>query len=196
MRNQTMIVDLRDRPLSSTAESNDDVQVRTATRSDIPEIGRLYFTAYEPGLVGETVEEAIADIEASRNGDYGEFWEEGSVVAELDGKIVGVLLTVKQVPWDQTPDGPFIIELFVDSDVRGRGIARRLMERGLDSMASQSAKSVGLRVLADNTRAQSFYRSVGFTDWGANLEAHQITAHIDRHSPAMDCRILSPRRSA
>lgn len=160
-----MIVDLLDRPLSSSAESNDDVQVRTPTRSDIPEIGQLYFTAYEPGLVGETAEEAIADIEASWNSVYGEFWEEGSVVAELDGKIVGALLTVKQAPWDQTPDGPFIIELFVDSDVRGRGIARRLMERGLDSMASQGARSVGLRVLADSPRAQSFYRSVGFTDW-------------------------------
>jgi N-alpha-acetyltransferase 10/11 len=165
MRNQTMVIDLRDRLPSSTPESKDEVQMRTPTQSDIPEIGRLYFTAYEPGLVGETVEEAIADIEASWNGDYGEFWEEGSVVAELGGKIVGALLTVKQAPWDQTPDGPFIIELFVDSDMRGRGIARRLMERGLDSMASQSAKSVGLRVIADNTRAQSFYRSVGFTNW-------------------------------
>lgn len=160
-----MVVDLGDRTPNSTADSNTDVELRTPARSDIQGIGRLYFVAYEPGLVGETVEEAIADIEASWNGDYGEFWEEGSVIAEKDGRIVGALLTVKQAPWDQTPDGTFIIELFVDSELRGRGIARRLMERGLDAMANQGARSVGLRVLADNTRAQNFYRSVGFVDW-------------------------------
>jgi len=75
-----MVVDLRDRAPSSTAVSDNDVHVRTPSRSDIRGIGQLYFTAYEPGLVGESVEEAIADIEASWNGDYGEFWEEGSVV--------------------------------------------------------------------------------------------------------------------
>ncbi|MFP3883749.1 MAG: GNAT family N-acetyltransferase [Actinomycetota bacterium] len=165
MRNQTMVVDLRDRAPSSTAASDNGVHVRTPSRSDIRGIGQLYFTAYEPGLVGESVEEAIADIEASWNGDYGEFWKEGSVVAEQEGRIVGALLTVRQAPWDQTPDGPFIIELFVDSDLRGRGIARWMMERGLDAMARQGAKSVGLRVRADNSQAQNFYRSVGFVDW-------------------------------
>lgn len=39
------------------------------------------------------------------------------------------------------------------------------MERGLDAMASQGAKSVGLQVLGDNSRAQSFYQSIGFVDW-------------------------------
>lgn len=165
MRKRTMTVDLRDRPALSTVNSDDDVRVRTPTRSDIPEIGQLYFNAYEPRVTGENVEEAIADIEASWNGDYGEFWEEGSLIAELDGKIVGALLTVRHAPWDQTPGGPFIIELFVDSGLRGRGIARRLMERGLDTMRSQGATSAGLEVLADNTRAQNLYRSIGFTDW-------------------------------
>ncbi|MFP3882596.1 MAG: N-acetyltransferase family protein [Actinomycetota bacterium] len=163
--NQTMIVDLRDRSPSSTTQSDDDVQLRAPTRSDIPGIGQLYFDSYESGLSGESVEEATTDIEASWDGDYGEFWEEGSVVAELNGKIVGALLTVKQAPWEQTPSGPFIIELFVGSDLRGRGIARRLMERGLDTMRSQGAMSVGLRVLTGNTRAQNFYRSLGFSDW-------------------------------
>ncbi|MGF1617947.1 MAG: GNAT family N-acetyltransferase [Acidimicrobiia bacterium] len=160
-----MVVDLRDRSLDSITKSDNDIELRTPARSDVQGIGRLYFAAYEPGLVGQTVEEAVADIEASWNGDYGEFWEEGSVVAEQDARIVGALLTVKQAPWDQTPDGPFIIELFVDSDLRGTGIARQLMERALDAMVREGAQSVGLRVLADNTRAQNFYRSVGFVDW-------------------------------
>jgi GNAT superfamily N-acetyltransferase len=57
--------------------------------------------------------------------DYGEFWEEGSVVAEQDGRIVGA---PQATPCDRTPHGPFIIELFVDFDLRGRGIARSLVE--------------------------------------------------------------------
>lgn len=93
-----MVVDLRDRPPSSAPESENELQVRTPSRSDIRGIGHLYFTAYEPGLVGETTDEATADIETSWNGDYGELWEQGSVVAEQDGRIVGALLTVKQAP--------------------------------------------------------------------------------------------------
>lgn len=165
MRNLTMIIDLRSRPTSSAIESEENVAVRTPSRSDIPQIGQLYFEAYDPGLTGENVEEAVADIEASWNSEYGEFWEEASVVAELNGKIVGALLAVKQAPWELTPDGPFIIELFVDSEVRGRGVARQLMERGLHAMKVQGASSASLRVLADNTRAQNFYRSLGFTEW-------------------------------
>lgn len=34
-------------------------------------MGRLYFHAYEPGIGGETAEEATADIAASWDGEYG-----------------------------------------------------------------------------------------------------------------------------
>lgn len=160
-----MTADLSTRESVEASASGTALVIREPTPSDIPEIGAVYFTAYEEGLAGENIEEATADIAASYDGEYGEFWMEGSAVAEVDGEIVGVLLAVRQAPWDQTPRGPFIIELFVGPDYRGRGVASRLLDHCLDTMASLGAESVGLRVLADNQQAQSLYAWAGFVEW-------------------------------
>src|SRR5690606_14521286 len=81
----------------------DGVEVRSPARSDIPLLGALYFSAYEPGVAGADVAEATADIEASFDGDYGELWPEASAVAIRHDQIVGAVLTVKEAPWDDTP---------------------------------------------------------------------------------------------
>lgn len=143
----------------------DGVEVRSPARSDIPLLGALYFSAYEPGVAGADVAEATADIEASFDGDYGELWPEASAVAIRHDQIVGAVLTVKEAPWDDTPKGPFIIELFVDREHRRQGIARLLISRCLDALHRAGAASVGLRVVSDNEPALRLYRSMGFATW-------------------------------
>ena len=143
----------------------DGVEVRSPARSDIPLVGALYFSAYEPGVAGADVAEATADIEASFDGDYGELWPEASAVAIRHDQIVGAVLTVKEAPWDDTPKGPFIIELFVDREHRRQGIARLLIGRCLDALHRAGAASVGLRVVSDNEPALRLYRSMGFATW-------------------------------
>lgn len=142
-----------------------DVHIRKTSRADIPALGRLYFTAYEPGVAGESIEEATADIVASWDGTYGELWEDVSVVSVREDAIVGALLTVKQAPWELTPAGPFIIELFTDPGWRRQGIARALLDHSLDRILAHGASTVALRVLADNTAALQLYASVGFSAW-------------------------------
>lgn len=141
------------------------VEVRAPARSDIPLLGALYFSAYEPGIAGADVAEATADIEASFDGDYGELWPEASAVAIRHDQIVGAVLTVKEAPWDDTPKGPFIIELFVDREHRRRGIGRLLIRRCLGALRQAGAASVGLRVVSDNEPALRLYRSMGFATW-------------------------------
>lgn len=165
VRNLTLILDLARWPGPAGGPDGAGPMLRSPDRTDVEEIGRLYFRAYPPGLVGDSVVEAVADIEASWDGVYGELWEEASVVAESDGRIVGVLLTVRHAPWPDTPPGPFIIELFVDPEMRGRSVARRVLEHGLSRLVAAGATSVALRVLADNEPALGLYRSVGFVDW-------------------------------
>jgi len=111
------------------------VRIRDSERADSKEIGRLYFDPYGPGLVGN-LDKATADIAASFDGEYGELWLKASPVALIDGDIVDVLMTVVETPWERTPEGPFIIELFIDSAFRSMGIARCLMEHALDIMES------------------------------------------------------------
>ena len=38
---------------------------RTVQESDLPRLGELYFTAYDAGVAGDSIEAALADMQAS-----------------------------------------------------------------------------------------------------------------------------------
>lgn len=57
----------------------------------------------------------------------------------------------------------YIDELFVERDLRGRGIARRAMERVLDEARALDVRAVHLEVDATNERALRLYASLGFS---------------------------------
>ncbi len=50
-------------------------------------LGRLYFESYEPGMACETLEEAIDDIDATFNGDYGVTVKPASLSDEGEGHV-------------------------------------------------------------------------------------------------------------
>lgn len=135
-----------------------------AERSDIAELGRLYFAAYEPGVACATVEEAIADIRASFDGAYGPLWRDASPVAVGEDGPVSAVLTVHRAPWDDVPDCPFIIETFTARGHRRRGLARGLLTEVLAEVSSSDDDAVALRVDAENTAAAALYRSLGFRE--------------------------------
>lgn len=139
--------------------------VRPCRRSDTEALGRLYFDAYEPGMACATVEEAVADIRASFEGEYGPLWPAASPVLHHQSNLVAAVLTVRRAPWDDTPDCPFIIELFTAPAFRRRGLARELVNRCLAAAAHEAEPAVALRVGADNAAARTLYESLGFRVW-------------------------------
>ena len=56
--------------------------------------------------------------------------------------------------------------VFVRPEYRRTGIARRLMERAIDRARASGVEQVHLAVGACNPRAQTLYRSLGFTVYG------------------------------
>jgi ribosomal protein S18 acetylase RimI-like enzyme len=136
------------------------VLLRSPSPGDIQVLGRLYFEAYEPGRAAATLEEAVEDIELSFEGHYGELDLELSRLAWAGDQLVGASLVVSRAPWPDTPECPFIIELFTASTHRRRGIARLLL-------AACAGITVALRVEDNNTPAQTLYESVGFTRFTA-----------------------------
>ena len=76
---------------------------------------------------------------------------ETTLVAELDGKIVGFGC------WDPKGEIP---ALYVLRDAQGYGIGRRLLETMLERLAD--CKQVRLEVLEGNDRAIGFYEHMGF----------------------------------
>ncbi len=142
------------------------VLVRPVAPSDVEAIGRLYFAAYPRGVPGDSLDEAVSDITASFAGEYGQPWPDACLVAGITGgDIVGCVLTVSRAPWSDTPDCPFVIELFTAGEQRRRGIARALMRHVLAAAAAAGASAVALRVAVDNPAARALYDGLGFVPW-------------------------------
>jgi ribosomal protein S18 acetylase RimI-like enzyme len=66
-------------------------------------------------------------------------------------------VVVDRAPWPNTPDCPFIIELFTAPAVRRQGLAKTLLTTCL-----QHPTAFALQVATDNTPAVDFYESLSF----------------------------------
>jgi GNAT superfamily N-acetyltransferase len=139
--------------------------IRSSTPLDAVALGRLYYEAYDPGLACESVEEAIADIRATFQGAYGVLWLAASSVIEHDRELVAAMLVVHRAPWEDTPDCPFVIELFTARSCRRQGLARALLSRCLMLVGATERPHLALRVDATNKAAIQLYESLGFRQW-------------------------------
>lgn len=138
------------------------VVLRPPAVEDAVALGKLYFEAYDAGVAAATEREALEDIELTFAGEYGVLAPSLSRLAWDGDRLVGALLVVERAPWPDTPDCPFVIELFTAPEHRRRGLARALLAGVL---AVTDRREVALRVSADNGPALALYRDLGFRDW-------------------------------
>ncbi len=83
-------------------------------------------------------------------------------VWEADGRIVGNV-TLFPADFPASPGRPIVVaNVAVAPDYRRRGIARRLMEAGLDAIRAGGGTAAILQVDADNDSARALYRELGF----------------------------------
>lgn len=161
MSQLTLIADVADIALPGIALPERYV-LRPPAAADISALGRLYFAAYGPGEACDTHEEAVADMSAAFDGDYGELWVEASPVIELEGAIVAAIQVVRRAPWPDVPDCPFIIELFVDRPHRREGLASRLVSEAAQTVRERGEAALALRVMEANAPARALYAALGF----------------------------------
>jgi ribosomal protein S18 acetylase RimI-like enzyme len=132
-----------------------DIELRAPVREDTLALARLYFEAYDPGIASSTEAEAIEDIELTFNGGYGVLDVNLSRLAWSADQLVGAALVVERAPWPDTPDCPFVIELFTARAHRRRGLAQLLL-------TACATVSIALRVDKNNTPALTLYDKLGF----------------------------------
>lgn len=133
------------------------VVLRPPAVEDTQALARLYYDAYDPGVAAATPEEALEDITLTFENGYGVLAPTLSRLAWRDNQLVGALLVVERAPWPDTPDCPFVIELFTARSHRRLGIAKLLL-------SECSAATVALRVDEHNAPAVTLYRSLGFQE--------------------------------
>jgi len=128
--------------------SGDNIRFRPMTMADIDEIMVIERSSYRfPWSQGFFLQEL--QVTCAR-----------SVLAELDGKIVGYILY-----W-QLPGMIDIHNLATHVDYRRRGIARLLLARVLVQAAAQFISRVTLEVRKSNLPAQRLYESFKFATTG------------------------------
>ena len=90
------------------------------------------------------------------------------LVADLDGKIIGVLQL--GISYRILENGPsaWVEDIFVLKRFRGYGVGSRLMESAKRLAVEKGCRSLNLLVDPDNLAGRSFYRHLGFeiTDTG------------------------------
>jgi ribosomal protein S18 acetylase RimI-like enzyme len=133
------------------------VVLRQPSVADTVELGRLYYESYPPGVACDSEVAAIEDIRVTFEGEYGPLSLSKSFLAVAGQTLVGAVLVVDRAPWPNTPDCPFIIELFTAPAVRRQGLAKTLLTTCL-----QHPTDFALQVAPDNTPAVELYESLSF----------------------------------
>ncbi len=141
-----------------------NIEIRHATKKDIPEIGKLFSKVYTtPDFDGFTLEKSIEYM----NWLFGRC-PEVAFVAVDGNKIVGARLAGTK-PWF---DGIHIVdgEIFVGKDYRGQGIGLRLTEKSFEA-----AKKLGATVVDSATFIQGKHTESGWDiqPQFLNLEWHK-----------------------
>ncbi len=103
------------------------------------------------------------DVWERRIGYYLRRDPETSVVAELDGRVVGFMLgEVRSGEFGLEEPTGWVEVLGVDPDCRGRAVGRRMGEAILQHFKERGARSVRTLVDEEQTELSGFFSSLGF----------------------------------
>ncbi|WP_454197396.1 diaminobutyrate acetyltransferase [Nocardia sp. Marseille-Q1738] len=117
-----------------------------------------------------------------------------SVVAELDGRVVGYVIGYVR---PQAPDTVFVWQVAVDHSQRGRGIGAELLHTLLNSVAARGVSVLETTISPDNAGSIAMFASVARAR-GADITRHPLFdagVFPDSHAPEELYRIAPTART-
>jgi ribosomal protein S18 acetylase RimI-like enzyme len=95
----------------------------------------------------------------------------GLFMALSGDRVVGMILAqyYSPLPISKYCRKGYISNLFVVKDFREKGIAKKLIEKGLEWLKKNKTKHVSLEIHVDNKAALKIYRKYGFKDYTLKL---------------------------
>ncbi|MBW2338254.1 MAG: GNAT family N-acetyltransferase [Deltaproteobacteria bacterium] len=131
----------------------DKVQIRNLEKNDADEISRIYaaitMKPVDPGFKRVVEEHSQRDDEAC-------------FVAELNGKVVGFMISYILTAGFGMPKSAWIATLGVDPNFMGQDIGATLAEEILNYYKAQGVENVYTSVRWDSTDLLSFFKTLGF----------------------------------
>ena len=141
-----------------------DAGIRLATPADAGSLGRMLYE-FNTGFESAT---PTADEAARRFGDLLARDDVLAVVAspgssDAPTDVGFALLTLRPTPYSDHPLAQ-LEELYVRSDLRGRGVGAAIITRSLFEVVARRCEEMLINVDADDLGARRFYERHGFTD--------------------------------
>lgn len=142
------------------AQSKDDIVIAAATRRDAPAIHTLLCALSVALNRPHDVKSTPDDIARYGFGPSPVF---ETILARRGGAAVGLVLYFYEFStWRGCP-GVYIQDLYVDGDLRGSGLGRRLLAAVAARAAEHEARYMRLSVDIGNDGGLGFYGRLGFT---------------------------------
>lgn len=157
------------------------IRVRAAEPSNVPAIHEI-FTC--PNVIAGTLQMPFQSLEQARERFAQYSANAVQLVAELDGKVVGILgLHLEQNPRRRHSAG---IGMAVHDEFQGRGIGSALVAAALDLADNWlGLQRIELQVFVDNAAAVHLYKKFGFEIEGTLRDfALRDGAYVDAYAMA------------
>jgi GNAT superfamily N-acetyltransferase len=144
--------------------------IRESVREDVPAMFELI---KELALFEKAPEQVTNTIEQMYVDGFGDNPIFGTIISEVDGKVVGMALYYFRY---STWKGKrlYLEDLIVSETMRGKGLGEKLLEATI--LKARETKCTGLmwQVLDWNTAAINFYKK-----FGARFDEEWVNVHID-----------------
>ena len=163
-----------------------ELKMREMTPEDADGKGYVHWKSWQEtytGLVDADYLTSRMTLEKCR--EIARRWPENTLVAELDGKIVGFSCYYPHSK-EEIPGCGEVKALYVLKEAQGLGIGRKLMDAALERLSGFDA--ILLWVLKGNAHAIGFYEHYGFRFDGE-------TAPITLGTPNMELRMVYRRKA-
>jgi len=157
----TLYPRLRMRTSLEEREPSGGPRHRTVRPSDAAAIGELMLAAYR-GTVddeGETLGDAVAEVDRVLAGSYGPFLFVASFVVERGGPGTGLVGASLAALWESRP---LLLYLVVRPEMKRRGVGTYMLTRTGNALLAAGHPELDLFVTEANRPAVNLYRKLGF----------------------------------
>lgn len=163
MPKDLLTLPLVDRQLPGASSSHVALGPLAAASAD--DLADLYLVSYPSGVAAADLADAQQEIAATFRGEFGILRTDASATAWIDHHPVGAVMVVERSIWDEGLEGPFIIDLFVSPQARGRGVGRSLVQHAVQICALAGDAALSLRIgVGTSPAALAIYASLGFAN--------------------------------
>jgi RimJ/RimL family protein N-acetyltransferase len=150
-------------------------QIRPARLDDAEALATVHVRSWQAAYVGLIPQDYLVNLSVARRAEVwnrilaaSEWPSSGTLVAELDGKVVAFvsIFPARDDDSDSSKVGE-VGSIYAVREVWGRGIGRALMKAAISRLADAGYSSATLWVLDTNTRARRFYEAASWRPDGA-----------------------------